>query len=239
MNDYIDLKYRVLRILEDTIKELDELLAKPESISPETKQIMEDAKAKYEKRVKEIKEELNLNFTQEQLSNPEPESILQEIKEELNMNLTQEQHEVLLDHALDYFTQDRKGEREQPMRFLYKAMVKGYTEEINGEKYTIKLTLKWFRNEMGEAEWRKLKRSFGLGCLIGLGGAGVTSYVYNVFHIHSDKWSPETELLANELFSVVMGYIYTRAMLKMTTEALKYEWAAGGDKNDSGISEAG
>lgn len=139
------------------------------------------------------------------------------------MNLTQEQHEVLLEHALDYFTQDSWGERERPMRFLYKALVKGYTEEINGERHTIKLTIKWFKKQMGEKEWKKLKKSFGLGMLIGLGGAGVTSYVYNVCHIHSNNWSPETELLANELFSVAMGYLYTRAMLKVTEDAIKYD----------------
>lgn len=139
------------------------------------------------------------------------------------MSLTQEQHEILLEHALDYFTQDSWGEKERPMRFLYKAMVKGYTEEINSERHTIKLTIKWFKKQMGEREWKKLKKSFGLGMLIGLGGAGVTSYVYNVCHIHSDKWSPETELLANELFSVAMGYLYTRAMLKVTEDAIKYD----------------
>lgn len=152
--------------------------------------------------------------------------------------MTEEQHEILMEHAITWFTEDKNGNQERPGRFLWKAMVKGYTEEFNGEKHTIKLTMKWFRKQMGEEAWKNMKRDFALGFFIGLGGAGVTSYVYHVCRIRNDKaWTPEFEEFINTLFAVAMGYLYTRAMLKLTTPAVKPVCLEikGGDISDSGI----
>lgn len=154
--------------------------------------------------------------------------------------MTNEEMKAFEQRAIEYFVRNENGFKETSRRYIWKAHIKGYTEEIDGKKVTYKLNLKWYRMNMTEEQKKELKRYIKLVTVATIISMFAELGFQKTVKMTNSEWNEDQEMLANLLLTIAFGQLCYGAIMRMGNHEKEPEMkeVTGSDEGiqqDSGI----
>lgn len=121
------------------------------------------------------------------------------------------------ERAITWFVTDEKGKEEKPLRFMYKALIKGYKEVDADGVHICKLSLRWFKEQVSPEDWKAINKYICQTLAISLTSTLIMSYAYAAYKpvLRNPRWSPAMNDAVAGILAILIAKLYQNSMIKI------------------------